>query len=216
LFPDKETLAKDPTTPNGPFAGAFRTHVRDQLNSHPTGFAAKAVFSEEWEIHGHARENPGLYEPLQFEMAALVVMLLPGTRSLAVNTWELALALESSVKGKAVQHLEKLVLLLPETVYRYMREVLMAGAEDPKDFKMYEVTGKPEPALGAANSFAARWLCLAIQQQYGGADAWSKIQHSMAVAFYKDQGSWQIGDSECKATVGKLLSLVEQRLSVVA
>ncbi len=217
LFPVKEALAKDHTVPVGPPAGAFRVQVLRELNSafrsHP--YPVTAIFSEDWEIHGHAPENAGFYEPIQLEEAALVVILLPGPRSLAVNTWEMTLALESAGEGEPVIHLDKLILLLPETVYHYIREVLVAGVTDPKDFKMFERTGKPEPLLGAANSFVARWLCLAIRQRYGMVDPWSKMTSLMGIAFYKDKESWGLGSAECEATLGKLLSLAERRFAVL-
>jgi len=190
--------------------------VVNELNKNLGARLVKAVLSEEWELYGHAPENPGLYEPLQLGEAALIIMLLPGPRSLAVNTWELALALESPEKGKPGAHFDKIVLLLPETVYHYICEVLLAGVADPKDFRMLERTGRPEPMLGAANSFAARWLCLAVRQRYGAADAWSKLTRSMSVAFYKDKESWKLGDRECEATLGKVLDLAERRLEILA
>lgn len=222
LFPGRESLKALPPRPIGPEAGTFRTRVRDDLNNRFStyGGTVKAVFSEDWETFGHSHKNPGLYEPLQLEKATLVLLLLPGPRSLGVNTWELALALENPTAGQTV-HFDKLIILLPETVYHYVRAVLHANVTDPKDFKMQEATGTTEPELGAANSFAARWLVLAMRQHYCGMDPWARISQPMPIAYYPDTVSWDLyisgtTDLSIVATeiIDKLIDLVERRLPV--
>jgi len=220
LFPDRETLNRNPAAARGPEAGAFRISVRDMLRDELATLRppVSALFSEDWDTFGHMPENPGLYEPLQLEQAAIVVLLLPGPRSLAVNTWELALALENGSDGKPV-FLDKLVILLPETVYHYVRAVFRANVADPKDFRMRDVTGTPEPALGAANSFAARWLVLAIRQRYAGSDPWARISAPMPIGYYPDSVSWELraaGDTNltptARETIAKISDLVQSRL----
>jgi len=220
LFPERRTLRAEPTRPRGPAAGAFRRRVLEDLNRRLSTHRPPilATFSEDWETFGHCPDNPGLYEPLQLEAAALVVMLLPGPRSLAVNTWELALALEGTKEGE-LMHLDKLVLLLPESVYHFLRAVFQCKVSDPKDFRMQELMGKPEPSLGAANSFAARWLVLAMRQRYAGTDPWAPIPEAMPIRCYPDSVSWDLhGRGTRKLTplareiIDNLVDLVETRL----
>lgn len=211
LFPGREST-KGASVPQGPPSGKFRQCVRDELNNRFGNRDVQAVFSEGWMMYGHAPENPGFYEPIQLEESMAVVMLLPGPRSLAVNTWELALALESADESQHPFHVDKLIVLLPESVYAYLCDLWSAGIADPKGFDMQAQLGKPEPALGAANSFAARWLCLAIHRRYGGVDVWAKLERALSFAFYKDAESWRIGDSEYDATLAKISQLVERRI----
>jgi hypothetical protein len=210
LFEDLERAVE------GPPAGAFRGLILKALTERFSPDLARAIFSEDGETFDHHEHNAGFYEPLQLAAAKLVLLLLPGERSLGVNTWEMALALETD-NSRQPLHSHKVIFVLPERVYRYLLRAFEAGVSDRKDFKL--PLGE-EPSLGPANSFAARWVHLAIWQLAGGSklDPWVAAPSVFPFISYVDSLSWGLEGKpnelshEARELIDRILLQVEAKL----
>jgi hypothetical protein len=196
---------------SGPQAGAFRIVVRDVLRDMFEEEGLEVCFSEDGEKHGHHPLNPGLYEPLQLRNSRMVVLLLPGDRAMAVNTWELALACETEPSGNPI-HMAKLTFIVPYSLYRYLSAAMKNGVLDPADFHW----GKPddEPILGAQSSFAARWIYRIAPKRFADAKESGEPSDILAITYYDDKSSWVLDSVQGKELLRKIKNFAFAHLPV--
>ena len=196
---------------SGPPAGAFRAAVRDRLRLRCKEERIEFYFSEDGNRHGHHEQNPGFYEPRQLADSTMVILLLPGNRPMAVNTWELALACETEADGTP-RHLNKLVFVVPHTLYHYLSVAMAGGALDPAEFIWPNAT--EEPILGAQNSFAARWIYLIAPKRFAAVKETGNPTHVLPITYYDDSISWDMESEQTKKELGKIANFIQSLLPV--
>lgn len=158
---DDRMMAGTAGAGRGPPAGRFRLAVRAALRRAMPD--CRVDFSETAARFRHRHQNAGFYEPRQLQSAAAVVMLMPGDRAMAVNTWEVALAFESwgsLPADERHQSARRIVLVVPKTVRVFLGRCFEAGIRDPAHDGPF---GRGQPVLGPQCSFAARWVFLALE-----------------------------------------------------
>jgi len=193
-----------PLFENGPPAGPFRTRLRDSLIALYDSSAepVRVIFSEDGETFGHNPQNPGLYEPLQAKRAEFILLIFPGNRPMAVNTWELALACEDPASG------EKLGFVVPASVFQYLQVLFSEAPSDPAGFEWPSHLGD-EPVLGPQNSFAVRWIYLfardrfATSGQAGDPGTFVRLHH------YDDQVDWHSDPATQDVVLGEICVFVD-------
>jgi hypothetical protein len=198
-------------TATGPQAGAFRIAVRDVLRERFGAEGLEVCFSEDDEKHGHHPLNPGFYEPLQLRNSRMVVLLLPGDRAMAVNTWELALACETEPNGDPT-HIAKLTFIVPQSLYQYLGTAMINGVHDLADFCWTEPGD--EPILGAQNSFAARWIYRIAPKRFADAKESGNPSDILAITYYDDKSGWILDSVQGKELLGKIVNFAVAHLPV--
>ena len=192
----------------GPPAGDFRNAVRRALNQRFGGRSVRAVFSERARRYGHLPENAGFYEPRQLIDSTLVILLLPGPRSLGVNTWETAIACESDPATHKAKHQAKLIFVVPRSIFDYIYAAFRAHVADPAYFSFPGA----EPLLGPANSFAARWVYLNTLDRHSGTSHAAIPRLHLPLLWYDDAQSWNLQSAHASQVIGKILNEVDVRL----
>ena len=196
----------------GPRAGPLRKALLSKLVSdfRRRKVAAEAHFSETWFHGNHRPENAGLYEPEQLELATLVILLFPGNRPLAVNTWETALACEADDLGEP-RHRGKPIFVVPASIHGYLRSVFSAGVDDPIRYRPGAVA---EPSLGPQTSFAARWVYLFMMSLLQNVRAYDVRKFdSFPLVPYDDTCSWTLKSKEFQRLMITVLQRVAQHIS---
>lgn len=194
---------------SGPKAGEFRVAVREALTQRLVVEGVGVCFSEDGETYQHHRDNPGLYEPLQLKDAKTVLLLLPSHRAMAVNTWELALACESSPDGESL-HMTKLAFVLPKTLYHYLSAAMKEGVEDPAFFVWKDPAS--EPVLGAQNSFAVRWIYRIVPEKFAAAKDSGNPDDVLPITWYDDSEPWELSAAKGKELIGKIANFAVAHL----
>lgn len=176
---------KDGVEYKGPEAGPFRKQVRESLQE-KIGGVASVLFSEDTasEKYGHHEGNAGFFEPKQLEESLATILILPGNRPMAVNTWELALACEEKPDPNKKPP-SKVFFIGPNTLSDYLEKLAANNVSDPKDF----ICDK-EPVLGPQNSFAARWIYLSLNEWYGRSGPNALPPHWDNILTYSDTSDW--------------------------
>jgi hypothetical protein len=140
----------------------------------------------------------------------MVLLLLPGNRAMAVNTWELALACETKPSSHEASHPAIPAFVLPKAVFDYLSAAMKAGVRDLADFIWAD--GSDEPALGAQNSFAARWIYLSAAEKFAAAKESGSPELVLAIVWYPDDQSWDVGTDLGKQVVGKIANFADFHL----
>lgn len=195
---------------SGPGGGEFRFAVRDAIRARLAGEGLEVCFSEDGDRHGHHAENPGFFEPCQLREARMVLLLLPGNRAMAVNTWELALACETEPSTRAPLHMSKIAFVVPQTLFQYLRTVMKKGVRDPADFRWPRP--EEEPILGAQNSFAARWIYRIAPDRFAGAKDSGNPADVLPITYYDDSTEWALGSTAGNELLGKIANFVVAHL----
>jgi hypothetical protein len=194
----------------GPKAGEFREAVKQALRIRLGPKKLQVLFSEEAEKYSHHRDNPGFYESRQLRDSRMVLLLLPGNRAMAVNTWELALACETKPSSHEPSHSALPAFVLPKAVFDYLSAAMKAGVKDPANFVW--AGGASEPVLGAQNSFAARWIYLSAAEKFAAAKESGSPELVLAIIWYPDDQPWDVDTDLGKQIVGKIANFADFHL----
>lgn len=200
----------------GPSSGSFRTLVRDCLANRLASHGLYPVFSEDWNRYGHVPENPGLYEPLQVKDASAILLLFPGARSLGVNSWELAMLFDHMAEDLNAGSFYKSILVVPARVCRFLAAASLSNVADASELSNHPVS---QIALGAANSFAARWIYMTMKKLYPFCDPYGPAQTLLPWICYDDEQPWEATAEELDkpdSHFSRMIADIEERLATLA
>ncbi len=205
-------LYRHPERPKGAGGNAaeLRQLIRDHLNKHLADQNCFATYSEDCDTYRHHPSNAGLYEPYHLTAAGAVVLVLPGSTSMGVNTWEVTLICEENLRTGMPEYLDKAIFVCPKSLWDFLRSFFASGLDDPMKH-----VGSPLTELGPANSFLARWISKAAYRTFVRAARPVPKAPPFRLAVYPDDIAWDPCSEEGERILNNLLGNLRHELESI-